>query len=109
MYVKPGLGAEVCGGGGNKHRVAGGWSGVSQAVLRELVLSRLFSKAALLAAHVGLHVPLARQEMGVVYVQLKNYFWACTRLYKPLCRSICRSIGWSLFARRTQLMAIGLV
>ena len=82
MYVKPGLGAEVCGGGGNKHRVAGGWSGVSQAVLRELVLSRLFSKAALLAAHVGLHVPLARQEMGVVHVQLKNYFWvflvACT-------------------------------
>ena len=37
----------------------------------------------------------------------------CTRLYKPLCRSVRqlvgRSVGQKLIARSTQLMAIGLV
>ena len=34
---------------------------------------------------------------------------ACTRLYKPLCRSVGPSVRLSLIARRTRLMAIGLV
>ena len=38
-----------------------------------------------------------------------NYLVACTRLYKPLCRSVGLSICLSLNARSTRLMAIGLV
>ena len=38
---------------------------------------------------------------------------ACTRIYKPLCRSVSQSVRWSvgpsLIARSTQLTAIGLV
>ena len=37
------------------------------------------------------------------------FLFACTRLYKLLCRSVGLSVGRSLFARRTRLMAIGLV
>ena len=47
----------------------------------------------------------------------KQFLVACTRLYKPLCwsvgPSVClsvrRSVDRSPFARRTRLMAIGLV
>ena len=38
-----------------------------------------------------------------------RFFVACTRLYKPLCRSVGQSVGPSLNARSTWLMAIGLV
>ena len=52
-------------------------------------------------------------------VLLNSFLVACTRLYKPLCRSVGRSVGWSVplyffgaVAYRdacARLMAIGLV
>ena len=40
---------------------------------------------------------------------LALFLVACTRLHKPLCRSVRPSVRPSLLARSTRLMAIGLV